>query len=148
MHVVVRENDVNYVKNSFESNFSAKNRNLTMKQLFLTMTIWIFEFLELFIHTNRLLRHTLPINREGRNLPTFSTQLTGGLWLEVDGQFSSRYSSFVSIVGQISLCHRALRVSRKGMILVADWEMDTFSLSSNVWVTPQNLMCFPNGRQG
>ena len=37
MHVVVRENDVNYVKNSFESNFSAKNRNLIMKELFLTM---------------------------------------------------------------------------------------------------------------
>ena len=31
MHVVVRENDVNYVKNSFEAHFSAKNENLTMK---------------------------------------------------------------------------------------------------------------------
>ena len=38
MHVVVFENDVNYVKNSFELNFSAKNANLTMKQLFLAMT--------------------------------------------------------------------------------------------------------------
>ena len=38
MHVVVRENDVNYVKNSFESKFSAKNGNLTMKKLFLAMT--------------------------------------------------------------------------------------------------------------
>ena len=38
MHVVVRENDVNYVKNSFKSNFSAKKGNLTMKELFLTMT--------------------------------------------------------------------------------------------------------------
>ena len=38
MHVVVRENDVNYVKNSFESNFSAKNENLTTKELFLAMT--------------------------------------------------------------------------------------------------------------
>ena len=30
MHVVVRENDVNFVKNSFESNVSGKNGNLTM----------------------------------------------------------------------------------------------------------------------
>ena len=38
MHVVVREKDVDNVKNSFESIFSAKNGNLTMKQLFLEMT--------------------------------------------------------------------------------------------------------------
>ena len=38
MHVVGRKNDVGYAKNSFESNFSAKNGNLTMKQLILTMT--------------------------------------------------------------------------------------------------------------
>ena len=48
MYVVVRENDVNYVKNSFESNFSAKNANLTMKLLCLAMKTLIFEILELF----------------------------------------------------------------------------------------------------
>ena len=38
MHAVVRKNDINYVKNSFESKFSAKNGDLTMKELFLAMT--------------------------------------------------------------------------------------------------------------
>ena len=38
MHVVVLENDIDYVKNSFESIFLAKKGNLTMKRFFLTMT--------------------------------------------------------------------------------------------------------------
>ena len=48
IHVVVLENDVDYVKNSFESIFLAKKGNLPMKRLFLTMTTSKFEMLELF----------------------------------------------------------------------------------------------------
>ena len=73
MHVVIRENDVNYVKMSFQSHFAAKSLNLIIVVSDNdNMNFWNPGA---FLHMKGLMRHNLPINQAGRNLPTFGTRL-------------------------------------------------------------------------
>ena len=81
MHVLIRENDVDYVKKRFESQFIFDKKLKFENEVVVSdngnMNFWNPRA---FLPRKNILPHTLPINRAGRKLPKFDTGILSAHW--------------------------------------------------------------------